>query len=247
MSDFDGTLAPIVDEPDQAVALGGVVDALGELTEHFPLVGVISGRPVAYLLERLAPAPKVTLVGLYGLERASHARVDQLPAAGGYREKVEEAAVLAEKGRPEGAKVERKGLAVTLHIRGAPSLAGWMEATAATVSDATGLVAYPGRQSVELRPPVDADKGTVLTELADSYQSVCFIGDDKGDLPAFAALAALRGRGVTTVAVAVTSPEMPPELAVAADVTVDGPEGVLEVLRYLASAKSPSLPANEPR
>ena len=72
LSDFDGTLAPIVDDPDRAVPLPGVVDALGELARRYQVVGVISGRPVAYLLDALGPAPR--LVGLYGLERVEHGR-----------------------------------------------------------------------------------------------------------------------------------------------------------------------------
>ncbi len=39
--------------------------------------------------------------------------------------------------------------------------------------------------SVELRPPVKTDKGTVVDELASGLGAACFFGDDLGDLPAF--------------------------------------------------------------
>jgi hypothetical protein len=64
--DFDGTLAPIVDDPDQARPLPGVVDLLGALAGRFAAVALISGRPATYLAEH-APAPGVRYLGMYGL------------------------------------------------------------------------------------------------------------------------------------------------------------------------------------
>ncbi|HSS11457.1 MAG TPA: hypothetical protein VLL25_16350, partial [Acidimicrobiales bacterium] len=90
---------------------------------------------------------------------------------------------------------------------------------------------------VELRPPVEADKGTVVEELASGLDAVCFIGDDRGDLPAFAALARLAAEGRDTLAIAVNSDEAPTELLAAADVVVDGPSGVLDLLEALAPSR----------
>ncbi len=89
------------------------------------------------------------------------------------------------------------------------------------------------RRSLELHPPVDADKGTAISALADGLEAVCYLGDDRGDLAAFAALDQLAGRGVATVRVAVRSDEAPPELLAAADVVVEGPPGALALLRTL--------------
>ena len=60
-------------------------------------------------------------------------------------------------------------------------------------------------------------------------------GDDVGDLPAFAALDDLR-RGVATVAVAVLGAETPVAVRGPADVVLDGPAQVVEVLPALAAA-----------
>jgi trehalose 6-phosphate phosphatase len=97
------------------------------------------------------------------------------------------------------------------------------------------LIAHPGKQSWELRPPVPTDKGTVVVELAAGLQAVCFAGDDTGDLSAFAALARLWAEGVETLGVAVGGPETPPEVLDAADLVVDGPAGVLDLLEALAA------------
>jgi trehalose 6-phosphate phosphatase len=109
-----------------------------------------------------------------------------------------------------------------------------VEAWTAQQADRTGLVSRAARQSVELHPPIEADKGTVLERLADGFRNVCFLGDDVGDLPAFAALDRLRRVGVVTLAVAVRSAETAPELLDAADVAVDGPAGALALLRRLS-------------
>jgi trehalose 6-phosphate phosphatase len=91
--------------------------------------------------------------------------------------------------------------------------------------------------SVELRPPLEADKGTVTAQLATGLEAVCFLGDDRGDLPAFAALSELATAGVHTLAVAVASDEAPDELLQAADVVVQGPEEALSLLEVLAAGE----------
>lgn len=197
---------------------------------------VISGRPVAYLAEQLGPVRGLDLIGLYGLERVSGRQRHEHPDAGVWRPIVDRVAADAEAAAPAGVQVEHKGLAVTLHVRTAPEKAGWIEAWAAQRAADTGLEAIHGRRSVELRPPVAADKGTVTAELAAGLEAVCYLGDDRGDLPAFEALERLAGRGVHTLAVAVASDEAPPELLAAADLVVAGPAGALALLETLATA-----------
>ena len=148
---------------------------------------MISGRPVAFLAEQLGGGCRsAELVGLYGLERigvpvaSSGGRPGRRPLAGGRRAA---AASRAEAAAPAGVQVERKGLAVTLHYRQAPELAGWAADFAAAQAARSGLVAHPGKMSWELRPPVPTDKGTVVAELAAGLAAVCFVGDDTGDLP----------------------------------------------------------------
>jgi trehalose 6-phosphate phosphatase len=88
--------------------------------------------------------------------------------------------------------------------------------------------------SVELHPPIAADKGTALEALTAGLSAVCYAGDDRGDLPAFDALDRLAAAGVHTLRVAVASPEAPPELVHRADLLVDDPGGVIDLLRRLA-------------
>jgi len=91
----------------------------------------------------------------------------------------------------------------------------------------------PARMSFELHPPIEADKGTAVRAVADDLAAICFIGDDVGDLPAFAELERLADEGVATVRIAVRSDEAPELLLAAADVVVDGPEGARDLLQTL--------------
>jgi trehalose 6-phosphate phosphatase len=213
----------------------GAVEVLERLAAHYAVVGVVSGRPVTFLAEHL-PADGVVLSGLYGLEewRDGSRHGDQ--TAEQWRPVVERVADRAEVEAPLGVVVERKGLSVTFHFRTAGEQERTLRTWAAEVAAEAGLAMYEGRRSYELRPPVAADKGTAAMSLARGLSAVCFVGDDRGDLAAFAALDAMAAAdaSVTIVRVAVRSDEAPPELLAAADLIVDGPREALAVLRLLA-------------
>ncbi|QXC63519.1 trehalose-phosphatase [Aquihabitans sp. G128] len=229
--DFDGTLSPIVERPDDARPVEGAVDVLTALAGRYRTVGAVSGRPVAFLASQL-PGP-VVLSGLYGLESqvdgVARARVGTEP----WRPVVADAVARAQAADIEGVLVEPKGFSVTLHFRARPKAAAAVTRLAAELADATGLVARPAKMSIELHPPVESDKGLAVRELAEGARGVLYAGDDLGDLPAFAALTDLRAEGVATVSVAVETPELPPEVRAVADLVVPGPAGVVELLRTL--------------
>jgi trehalose 6-phosphate phosphatase len=232
-SDFDGTLAPIVDDPAAALPLPGVVDVLGRLARRYGRVGVISGRPAAFLQRHLG-GQGLFLSGLYGLEVVTaDGEVEAAADAERWRPVVEAAAAAASDALPEGVSVERKGLAVTIHFRADPSKEEAVGEWVAGQAESCGLVVHPGRRSLELRPPVERDKGAVLAEAAQGRRQVCFLGDDRGDLSAFEALDRLASGGATTVKVGVRSAEAPEELLERADLVVEGPEGSLAVLQAL--------------
>jgi trehalose 6-phosphate phosphatase len=238
LTDFDGTLSAIVDDPEAAVALQGATETLTRLAGRYRTVAVISGRPVAYLMDRLAlpPGAGVALIGLYGLETATGQAVTTLPEARPWRDVVAQVADAAEAEAPPGVYVERKGLTVGLHVRRAPQWADWVEAWAAEQARSRGLVVHAGKMSRELVPPVETDKGVVVARLARGLEAVCFLGDDLGDLPAFAALDRLAATGVHTLKVAVRSQECPPALLATADIVVEGPAGALALLQDLEAS-----------
>lgn len=232
LTDFDGTLAEIRLDPQAVVPLAGAIDALGALGERFQHVAVISGRPVAFLVSVLPPA--IHLSGLYGLEEVRNGGRIGHHEAERWRSAVGEAVARARRDGPAGMEVEAKGLSATLHYRGVPEIRPEVERFAALLGAETGLIARSARFSVELHPPIEMDKGTVVRSLAAGAKRVCYLGDDVGDLPAFSALAQLRQSGVDTLSIAAGSPELAPEVRDAADATVDGPAGAVEFLHRLA-------------
>jgi trehalose 6-phosphate phosphatase len=248
LCDFDGTLAAIVEDPAGARPMPGAVELLRRLAARYGVTAVISGRPLAFLSEQFAATSDATfaaataadgqheifLVGLYGLERlAADGSTVVLADAERWRPAVDQVADAAERDLPATVEVERKGLSVTLHVRRHPEQAATAEAWAKKQARAKGLAVLAGRFSWELRPPVAADKGTIVEELAVGLDAVCFVGDDLGDVPAFAALDRLRASGVHAVKVAVRSREAPAAILDAADIVVDGPAGALAWLRAL--------------
>lgn len=237
VTDFDGTLAPIVDDPTTARAIDGAVAVLHQLADRFGRVAVVSGRPVGFLADRLEAAQRddgLVISGLYGLERLERGQVMIHPAALRWIDVVTEVSDRAEADAPAGVRIERKGLSMTIHVREAPGCADWARSFADAAANTTGLVVHDARMSYELRPPIEIDKGTVVTELTEGMSAACFLGDDYGDLPAFDALDRLAaGTGATVLRVGVTSPEAPPELLARADVLVGGPEGAVAFLRSL--------------
>lgn len=226
--------------PEAAKPLPGAAELLGRLAHSYARVAVLSGRPVAFLSEQLAGpgAGGIELFGLYGMERGRNlddgtVAVEESEAATAWRGVLSGVASDAHSAAPPGVTVEHKGLAVTIHYRRAPEHASWATGFADESARRTGLSAHPGKMSVELRPPVGNDKGTIVEEQSTGLRAVFFAGDDIGDLPAFEALARLRATGVTVCSVAVAGAETPPEVIGAADALVEGPDGLLVLLAGL--------------
>ena len=94
-TDFDGTLAQIVDDPSAARALAGSAATLSALADRYARVGVISGRPVRFLLDNVG-APGVDLWGEYGLERVVDGDIRAAEGAAAWRDAVDEVAARAD-------------------------------------------------------------------------------------------------------------------------------------------------------
>ncbi|WP_107466279.1 trehalose-phosphatase [Streptomyces sp. MA5143a] len=245
--DFDGTLAPIVPDPEQARAHPDAVAALAALAPRVLSVAVVTGRPVAVAVHNggFAGVPgleHLTVLGHYGVERwdaATDTVTAPPPHPGVTAVRAELPAVLDEAGEGEGTWIEEKGRAVAVHTRRAADPQATFEALREPLTDLAtrhGLIVEPGRLVLELRPP-GMDKGVALRRhVVDSgATAVLYAGDDLGDLPAFAAVEKLRGEGVPGLLVCSGSTEVT-ELSERADLVVDGPEGVVRLLARIAEA-----------
>ena len=195
--DYDGTLAPIVEDPAAAWAHPEVPGLLAALADAVP-VYVLTGRDLGALAALLAgpdgaPVP-VRAVGLHGAEvgvlGGPAARPAYAPHADALR------AARAAVPDVAGVRVEAKGgEAFAVHWRGAPDEAAAQAALGAWASAAPdGLEAVWGKCVVELRP-VGVSKGAAARRIAAAHPDrtpVC-LGDDVTDEHAFEALAGVPG------------------------------------------------------
>lgn len=245
--DFDGTLAEIVPDPEQARAHPGAVPALSALAPRIASVAVVTGRPagVAVRYGGFAGVPgleHLVVLGHYGAERWDAVTGTVQAAAvhpGVASVRAELPGFLDGVGAWPGTWIEEKGRAVAVHTRRSADPQAAFEALKAPLADLAarhGLVLEPGRMVLELRPP-GMDKGVALAEYVREVgaESVLYAGDDLGDLPAFAAVEKLRSNGTPGLLVASGSTEVQ-ELSDRADLSVPGPAGVVRFLTDLAEA-----------
>ncbi|MFE4966891.1 trehalose-phosphatase [Streptomyces sp. NPDC056660] len=247
--DFDGTLAPIVADPEQARAHPDAVPALAALAPKVAAVAVITGRPaeIAVRYGGFAGVPgldHLVVLGHYGAERwdAATGEITAPPPHPGIAAVRAELPAVIEAAGARGTWIEDKGHAVAVHTRRADDPQATFESLRAPLTDLAtrhALIVEPGRLVLELRPP-GMDKGVALREYAREIGAgaVLYAGDDLGDIPAFAAVEKLRAEGVPGLLVCSGSTEVT-DLADRADLVVDGPEGVVRLLENLAHHSAP--------
>ena len=242
LTDVDGTLAPIVERAEDAAVPAAAREALAALSERYALVGCISGRR-AEEARRLVGLDTLAYAGNHGLELllpgADAVQTD--PSVAGRETEASGFLSGLEGGRfAVGLRREDKGPIQALHWRGSPDEAA-AEARAREIAieaGKAGLEARWGRKVLELRPLGGGGKdGAVASLLAgEGLDRATYAGDDRTDLDAFRRLRELQEEGQlsTAVCVGVLSAEAPAELAEESDVTVDGLDGWLAILEWLA-------------
>ena len=240
--DLDGTLAPIVERPGDSALPQRTGEALAAVVAAYPLVAIVTGRR-AEVAREIVGLDDVAYAGIHGFEmlRAGAGEAQPAPALGekaglapNFAERLDLDGLVA-----AGVRCEDKGPIVGLHWRGAadePAAEARAEEIAAD-AEANGLLVHRGRKVIELRPPVEIDKGTAVEALLDGTETraALYAGDDRTDLDAFGALGRLvaEGRLERAVRVGVASAEGPAEIERDADLVLAGPEalpGLLEAL-----------------
>jgi trehalose 6-phosphate phosphatase len=193
----------------------------------FALVAVVSGRRTEEV-SGLVAVEGVRYIGLYGMEQG---QVDEIVAV---RQAVEAAARTV-----PGAWVEAKGISLAVHYRQAPDPATARRTLSDRLADlvaGTGLEVIEGKMVLEVVPTGERRKGGAVERLVaeSGVRAALYAGDDVADLEAFRALDRLAEGGLVAVKVAVSGAESPQELLEAADLTVEGPPGLVALLRELA-------------
>ncbi len=217
--DVDGVLAPIVSRPEDARVPEATRIELRRLNDRYALVACISGR-AGDDARRIVDVPELTYVGNHGLE------LD--PEADAWAERLQ--AFLA---TVDWAELEDKRLSASLHYRRVEDEAAAranLEAIAERAR-AAGFVVRFGRKVLEVLPALEANKGTAVRKLLAEHEleRALYAGDDTTDLDGFAAVEPLE----LSIRVAVASAEGPEDLRAAADIVIDSPVELFELLRRL--------------
>jgi trehalose 6-phosphate phosphatase len=260
VSDFDGTLAPIVPDP-----AGARMDPLARRALR-RLTAVAAGRPdrlqVVVLSGRAAldVASRVRVGGLsylgnHGLERGSLARrmraerlaVELEPGMAQHAGTARALglAVAASLGHPAWLYVEDKGPSVAFHFRQAADADVARERVLAAIADAQttagehGLATLEGRRVVELAPAGSGGKGAAVERLisVERATTAIVLGDDVSDAAAFEAVRGARGDGRLADGVTIAvhgAAETPARVMEAADLVLGSPRDAARVLSLVA-------------
>ena len=240
LTDFDGTLSPMVGDPTAAGLVPGADGTLARLAERLAVVAIVTGR-APLDARRMTEVPELLVAGNHGTEWLEPGAVEPTAAPETARVRGLLVDLLARVPPIDGVFVEEKGLSAAVHYRNAAE----PDAARDLVLDALGplpdgLERRHGRMSIELRPTGLGDKGAATRQIIDRFGllGVVVMGDDMTDLDMFAAVAAARERGVRGAIIGVGGAhETPTEVIAAADVLLADPREAAELLALLASGQ----------
>ena len=239
-SDIDGTLAPMVQDPAAAAISPRAKDLLERLMERGAKVALVSGREIE-AARRIAGIEGAAYAGNHGLHLWLDGREETTEAVQAYVAQARH--VLRRIGtiRYPGVSVEDKGPVLAFHYRNAADETEARKAIMSTierVGAANNFGVYEGRKVIELRPPLEINKGTAIVHLAErlGVRSAIAIGDDMTDVDMFLGIEALRRGGLPGASVAVWSDEASPDLLEATDYSVSGVPGVEWLLAEVLTA-----------
>ena len=231
-TDFDGTLAPIVQDPDAAQALPANVQLIEGLINRGVHVAVISGRAQNDLRLRV-PMGATRLIGENGMGQCTMSERDALK-----RFNRQAARLVAQMA---GVRMERKPGSTSLHYRLVPDAGPELWAAVVPIANGSGLRATKGRMVIEVTPR-RADKSRAMAVLIAGVQpkAVVYAGDDEPDQTVFHLL---RDSPRRHLAIGVSSEERSVDSFRDCDLVVEGPGGMSTFLRGLLERVSRHLPA----
>ncbi|OBI82226.1 trehalose-phosphatase [Mycobacterium sp. E740] len=210
-SDFDGTLAPIVSNPEDARPLADAADALVALAElPHTSAALVSGRALEVLRDLSGMAATVHLVGSHGAEFDTGFAHD---VDTGLLQRITAGlqAIAADK---PGVSVETKPASVALHVRNASPADGEAALTAARQACQEWDAQLTEGKAVLEFAVIETDKGEAvdIVRAQEKATAVVFFGDDVTDEKVFRRLrdgdvGVKVGDGETLAAHRVESPE----------------------------------------
>ncbi|MFQ5473338.1 MAG: trehalose-phosphatase [Dehalococcoidia bacterium] len=240
-TDIDGTLSPIVDNPDEAYVPAEIQNHLRSLMAEGVIVSMITGRSLD-IARRIVGVPVRAYAASHGIDVWVDGESVRPSRVEAWERKARQA--LAELRAIEGVSgitIEDKEFGLAIHYRRSGDRASVRESILSAISEsasASEFEVHEGRMLVELRPKLDISKGTAVTDLVERFDAkgiVC-LGDDVTDIDMFEAVGEFRGGDRLGVSIAVRSEEADERVLGSADYWVEGVEGVQWLLGEIVSA-----------
>ena len=209
--DYDGTLTPIVNRPEEAILSPGVRDLLRALGEKSKIsAGIISGRSLEEV-KGMVDIDGIYYAGNHGLEIEGPGLKYASREAEAARTMIEDLAgrLAVALENISGILVEDKGLSLSVHYR---LVEAGQEKVVAEIFH--GVTESPlaegkirittGKKVFEVRPPIDWNKGKAVEKIATKVKAalnlqkalIVYLGDDNTDEDAFRVLHPPEGRGI---------------------------------------------------
>ncbi len=244
ITDVDGTISPIAPSPQEAYVSPLCREQLALLAKRLPLVAAVSGRLVSEV-KSMVGIEGMIYIGNHGLELWVDGRAELNEAARDYIDRITQALKeLATLLELEGVTFDNKGATASIHYRKAPDRRAAREAILSALTSspsAGGLQVIEGRMVVDLRPPLDLNKGTAVRSLVDRYhlRGAIYLGDDTTDVDAFEALHLIikaKSEPFNGIAIGVVDQETLPVVREKADFTLNGVGDVGRFLAWLVKA-----------
>jgi trehalose 6-phosphate phosphatase len=243
-SDFDGTLSEIAPTPAGAIAFPGAPEALDRVARLVDVAGIITGRAAGDVQAKVQ-VDNLVIVGNHGLEWVE--RGEHIDHEAGTAAKQEIVAALEATERRLSQEIstkrmmwENKRLTASIHYRNVddPVEVG-MRLLPIIEEEASsrGLRVSSGKMLVEIRPMAQVSKGTALEQLVRErdLRGAIFFGDDVTDVDGFRALHRMReNEGVNTLAIAIRSADVHPEVLAESDVILESVQDTVMVLNRIA-------------
>ena len=236
ITDIDGTISPLAERPGDARVSPKCLEALSILSEKLPLIAVVTGRAVADA-KRMINLPQVVYVGNHGLEEWRDGSSIILPQAARFAHRIPDAMRrIQSQVNIDGLLFENKGVTGSIHYRLTPDPDAAREEILTAVEPLSEIFDFrvtEGLMVIEIRPPIDIDKGVAVERLANSNKltGIIYLGDDVTDIDAFQAVQRLREADVPGLALGVIHTNTDPAVKYNSDWLL---RGVGEVERFLS-------------
>jgi trehalose 6-phosphate phosphatase len=222
VTDYDGTIAPIVTDPARARPVPEVVEHLAALATITRGVAVLSGRSEKSLRSFLA-LPGVVLIGENGIQALGGDERARLRA---FRARAGVAVALW-----PGVVIEAKPASLSVHFRSRPEIAFELEQVLTALIAGSGLMMVANRMVFD----VQSRRGSKVRTMCRLMQqmkpaAVLYAGDSRDDALVHRCL---KSAQVESICIAIRSDEVPAGLFKNADLVLDGPAEMASLLGRL--------------